>query len=65
MGTLQRFVVGREYVQVTGHSGGREVRQILTTLLLLVDLALVAVSSGVPTLRAAGQKRGGDRLKAQ
>lgn len=66
MGALQRFVVGREYVQVTGHSGRSEVRQVLTTLLLLVDLALVAVSPGVPTLHTAGRKRGGgERLTEQ
>lgn len=54
VGTLQRLVVGGEDVEGAGHAGGSEVGQVLAALLLLVQLALVAVAPRTPALRAAG-----------
>lgn len=59
VGALQRFVVGCEYVQAAGHTGGGEVGQVLAALLLLIDFALVAVAPRGPALRAAGAARRG------
>lgn len=56
--TLQGFVVGREDVQVAGHSGRSEVRQVLATLFLLLNFPLVAIPTGVPPLRTAGRRTG-------
>lgn len=57
MRTLEGFVVGREDVQVAGHSGWSKVRQVLATLFLLFNFPLVAVPTGVPPLRTAGRRR--------
>lgn len=58
VGALQRLVVGGEDVEGAGHTGGREVGQVLAALLLLLQLALVAVAPRAPALRAAGDGRG-------
>lgn len=58
MGALQRLVVGGEDVEGTGHAGRGEVGQVLAALLLLVQLALVAVAPRAPALRAAGAEEG-------
>lgn len=58
VGALQRLVVGGEDVEGAGHAGGREVGQVLAALLLLLQLALVAVAPRAPALRAAGDGRG-------
>ena len=58
VGTLEGLIVGREDVQIAGHPGRCEVCQVLAALLLMVRLPLVAVPTWVPTLRAAGGKRG-------
>ena len=55
--TLEGLVIGREDVQAAGHPAGREVRQVLAALLLMVCLPLVAVPTRVPALGAAGGER--------
>lgn len=58
---LQAVVVGRENVHLAGHAGGREVRQVLAALLLLVDLPLMAIVSAGTRLCTATETRTKDR----
>lgn len=54
---LQAVVVGSEYVHLAGHPRRREVGQVLAALLLLVDLALMAIVAAIPRLRTATETR--------
>lgn len=58
---LQAVIVGSEYVHLAGHPGWGEVRQVLAALLLLVDLALVAIVASVSRLRTATKTRTKDK----
>lgn len=59
VGALQRLVVGGEHVQGAGHARRGEVRQVLATLLLLLQLPLPAAAPSTPALgTAAGRGRG-------
>lgn len=57
MRALQAVVVGSEYVHLAGHPRRREVGQVLAALLLLVDLALMAIVAAIPRLRTATETR--------
>lgn len=62
---LQAVVVGSEYVHLAGHPGWGEVRQVLAALLLLVDLALVAIVAAVSRLRTATKTRTKDKKQTE
>lgn len=58
---LQAVVVGSEYVHLAGHPRRGEVGQVLAALLLLVDLALMAIVAAIPRLRTATETRTKDK----
>lgn len=65
MRALQAVIVGSEYVHLAGHPGWGEVRQVLAALLLLVDLALVAIVAAVSRLRTATKTRTKDKKQTE
>lgn len=62
---LQAVIVGSEYVHLAGHPGWGEVCQVLAALLLLVDLALVAIVAAVSRLRTATKTRTKDKKQTE
>lgn len=65
MRALQAVVVGSENVHLAGHPGWGEVRQVLAALLLLVDLALVAIVAAISRLRTATKTRTKDKKQTE
>lgn len=61
MRALQAVVVGGEDVHFIGHAGRGEVGQVLTALLLLVDLPLMATVTAIPRLYTATKTRTKDK----
>ena len=61
MRALHAVIVGCEYVHLAGHASRREVGQVLAALLLLVDLALMAIVAAGTRLCAATETRTKDR----
>ena len=58
---LHAVVVGREDVHLAGHARRREVGQVLAALLLLVDLALMAIVAAGARLCTATKTHTKDR----
>lgn len=58
---LQAVVVGSEYVHLAGDPRRGEVSQVLAALLLLVDLALMAIVAAISRLCTATETRTKDK----